>query len=53
MNVGRIKKGGWVIKVLRIFECHIETRAVMRPGKRTTADVRKVVSPILLVAYST
>ena len=41
--MGRAKKEGWVRKVLGIFECQVETRAMMRPGNRTTAKVRKNV----------
>ena len=41
--MGRTKMDGWVRKGLSIFECQVETRAVMRPGNRTTANVRKNV----------
>ena len=39
--MGRAKKDGWVRKVLGIFECQVETRAIMRPGNSTTAKVRR------------
>ena len=52
VNMGRMKKEGWIRKVLSILECHVEMRAMMRPGNRTTAKVSKVVRPQLLVAVS-
>ena len=38
--MGRAKKDGCVRKVLGIFECQVETRAIMRPGSSTNAKVR-------------
>ena len=41
VKMGRMKKEGWVRKVLSIFECQVETRAVMRPGNSTARADRK------------
>ena len=38
--MGRMKKEGWIRKVLSIFECQVETRAVTRPGNSTTAKLK-------------
>ena len=32
--MGKMMKEGWVQKVLSILVCHVEIRAVRRPGKR-------------------
>ena len=34
MKMGKMMKEGWVQKVLSILVCHVEIRAVRRPGKR-------------------
>ena len=40
MNMGKMMKEGWVKKVLSILVCHVEIRAVRRPGKRTVNTMR-------------
>ena len=45
--MGRMKKEGWVRKVLSIFECQVETRAVTRPGSSTTAQLKMKASKML------
>ena len=42
--MGRTKKEGWVRKVFSIFECQVETRAMVSPGNSTTAKMRQNVS---------
>ena len=45
--MGRMKKEGWIRKVLTIFECQVETRAMIRPGNSTNAKMRPNVSSML------
>ena len=52
MNMGRTKMDGWVRKVLSTFECQVEIRAMMRPGNRTTANMRKNVRKRLPLAVA-
>ena len=40
MKMGKMMKEGWVQKVLSILVCHVEIRAVRRPGKRTVNTMR-------------
>ena len=35
VKMGRMKKEGWLKKVLSILECQLETRPTMRPGSDT------------------
>ena len=41
--MGRTKKDGWVRKVLSIFECQVEMRAMVSPGNSTNAKMRQNV----------
>ena len=50
--MGRTKMDGWVRKVLSTFECQVEIRAMMRPGNRTTANMRKNVRRRLPLAVA-
>ena len=47
MKMGRMKKEGWIRKVLSIFECQVETRAMKRPGNSTTAKLKMNASKML------
>ena len=47
MKMGRMKKEGWIRKVLSIFVCQVETRAVTRPGNISTAKLRMKASKML------
>ena len=38
--MGKMMKEGWVQKVLSILVCHVEIRAVRRPGKRTANTMK-------------
>ena len=38
--MGKMMKDGWFKRVLSIFVCHVEIRAVRRPGKRTANTMR-------------
>ena len=50
--MGRTKMDGWVRKVLSTFECQVKIRAMMRPGNRTTANMRKNVRRRLPLAVA-
>jgi len=47
VKMGRMKKEGWIRKVLSIFVCQVETRAVTRPGNISTAKLRMKASKML------
>ena len=47
VKMDKMKKEGWVRKVLSIFECQVETRPVMRPGNSSTAKLRMNASKML------
>ena len=47
VKMGRMKKEGWIRKVLSIFECQVETRPVTRPGNSSTAKLRMNPSKML------
>ena len=54
MKMGRMKKDGWVKKVLNIFECQVEMRAVTRPGEKTvTSGMRKRRMPVFCANIKT
>ena len=38
--MGKMMKDGWFKKVLSILVCHVEIRAVRRPGERTVNTMR-------------
>ena len=47
VRMGRMKKEGWVRKVLSIFECQVEMIAVISPGNSSTAKLLMNTSKML------
>ena len=41
MKTGTMKKEGYFKNVLNILECHVETRAMMSPGKKVARRLMK------------